>query len=172
MVDRPVRPGGELGMAHLIAMTFDSETTAASVLVSLRDLQQSDDLDLEDTAVLVRDRNGEIKVHNELSGAMEKGLVAGGLVGAVLGFAFPIAGVVIGAAGGALVARLLRSGVDPGFVKELGSKLQPGSSALVLVVRQATPELVLSALRPYEGHVYQTTLSPELEQKLRRALHE
>ena len=159
-------------MAHLIAMTFDSETEAADVLTSLRELQASDDLDLEDTAVLVRDHDGELKIHNELSGATEKGLVAGGLVGAVLGFAFPIAGVLIGAAGGALVARLLHSGVDSGFVKDLGAAIQPGSSALVLLVRQGTPELVLSVLRPHKGHVYHTTLSPELEQQLRQALQE
>jgi len=159
-------------MAHLIAMMFDSETEAADVLLSLRDLQASDDLDLEDTAVLVRGRDGEIKIHNELSGATEKGLVAGGMVGAVLGFAFPIAGVVLGVAGGALVARLLGSGIDSGFVKELGVRLRPGSSALVLVVRQGTPELVLSVLRLHKGHVYHTTLSPELEQQLRHALEE
>jgi uncharacterized membrane protein len=159
-------------MAHLIAMTFDGETAAADVLRSLRELQDTDALDLEDTAVLVRDQNGEIKVHNEVSGATEKGLVAGGLLGAVLGFAFPIAGVVIGAAGGALVARLLRSGVDSGFVKELGATMQPGSSALVLLVRQGTPEQVLFALRSHKGHVYQTTLSPELEEQLRHALQE
>ena len=157
-------------MAHLIAMTFDDETAAASALRSLRQLEKSADLDLEDTAVLVKDGNGEIKVHNELSGATEKGLVAGGMLGAVLGFAFPIAGVLLGAGGGALVARFLKTGIDSGFAKEVGAALQPGGSALVLMVRQGTPELVLSALRPYQGDVYQTTLSPELEQELRKAL--
>jgi uncharacterized membrane protein len=157
-------------LAHLIAMIFDSETAAADALKSLRQLEKSADLDLEDTAVLVRDHNGEVKVQNELSGATEKGLVAGGLLGAVLGFAFPIAGVALGAAGGALVARFLRTGVDPSFLKEVGAELQPGGSALVLLGRQGTPELVLAALRPHRGRVYQTTLSPELEEKLRQAL--
>jgi uncharacterized membrane protein len=159
-------------MAHLIAMTFDTETAAADVLKSLRELQKSDDLDLEDTAVLVKDRNGEIKTHNEVSGATEKGIVAGGILGAVLGFAFPVAGAALGAAGGAFVARLLHTGVEPGFVKELGAKLQPGSSALVLIVRQGTPGLVLATLHLHKGHVYQTTLSSELEQELRHALEE
>jgi uncharacterized membrane protein len=157
-------------MAHLIAMTFDSETAAADALKSLRQLEQSADLDLEDTAVLVKDGNGKIKPHNELSGATEKGLVAGGILGAALGFAFPIAGVLLGAGGGALVARFLKTGIDPGFTKEVGAALKPGGSALILIVRQGTPQLVLSALRPYEGQVYQTTLSPELEQELRQAL--
>lgn len=157
-------------MAHLIAMTFDGETAAADALRSLRQLEKSADLDLEDTAVLVKDGNGEIKFQDELSGATEKGLVAGGMLGAVLGFAFPIAGVLLGAASGALVARFLKTGIDPGFAKEVGAALKPDGSALVLIVRQGTPELVLSALRPYEGSVYQTTLSPELEQELRKAL--
>ena len=159
-------------MAHLIAMTFEGEATAASALESLRQLQKSADLDLEDTAVLVKNHTGEITLHNELSGATEKGLVAGGMVGAVLGVAFPIAGVLLGAGGGALVARFLKTGIDPSFVKEVEVALQPGGSALVLIVRQGTPELVLSSLRPFQGDVYQTTLSPELEQELRKALQQ
>ena len=159
-------------MAHLIAMTFDSETEAAEVLKSLRELEKSADLDLEDTAVLVKDRNGEIKTHNEVSGVTEKGIVAGGLLGAVLGFAFPVAGAALVAGGGALLGRLLHAGVDAGFVKELGEKLQPGTSALVLMVRRGTPGLVLGTLHLHKGHVYQTTLSPALEQQLREALHE
>jgi uncharacterized membrane protein len=157
-------------MAHLIAMTFDSEAEAGDVLSTLRDLEKSGNLDLEDTAVLVKDRSGEAKLDNELSGATETGLVAGGMLGTVLAFTFPIAGLAIGAAGGALVARSLATGVDPKFVKEVGERLQPGTSALFLMVRQATPNVVLAALHPYKGHVYQTTLSPELEQELRHAL--
>ena len=157
-------------MAHLIALTFHGETAAADALTSLRQLEKSADLDLEDTAVLVKDGNGQIKTHNELSGATEKGLVAGGMLGAALGVAVPIAGALLGAGGGALVARFLKTGIDPTFAKDLGAALQPGGSALVLIVRQGTPELVLSALRPHQGDVYQTMLSPELEQELRKAL--
>ena len=157
-------------MAHLIAMTFDSEAEAGDVLSALRGVEKSGNLDLEDTAVLVKDRSGQAKVDNELSGATETGLVAGGMLGTVLAFMFPIAGLAIGAAGGALVARSLDTGVDPDFVKEVGERLQPGTSALFLMVRQATPNVVLAALRPYKGHVYQTTLSSELEQELRHAL--
>jgi uncharacterized membrane protein len=157
-------------MAHLIAMTFHGETAAADALKSLRQLEQSDDLHLEDTAVLAKDGDGQVKIINELSGATEKGLVGGGMLGAVLGFAFPIAGVLLGMAGGALVARFLKTGIDPRFAKEVGAALQPGGSGLILIVRQGTPELVLAALRPYQGHVYQTTLPPKLEQELRQAL--
>ena len=104
-------------MAHLIAMTFDSETEAANVLKSLRELEKSADLDLEDTAVLVKDRDGEIKTHNEVSGVTEKGIVAGGMLGAVLGFAFPIAGAALVAGGGALLGRVLHAGTADSLVE-------------------------------------------------------
>src|SRR3954467_10432149 len=107
-------------MSNLVALTFEGEMAAADALRSLRQLEKSADLDLEDTAVLVKDVNGEVKTHNELTGATEKGLGAGGIMGAVLGFPFPIAGVLLGAAGGALVARFVKTGIKPSVTREVG----------------------------------------------------
>jgi uncharacterized membrane protein len=44
------------------------------------------------------------------------------------------------------------------------------SSALFIIVRDSDPDLAIAALRPYEGKILQTTLSPEDEETLRRTL--
>jgi uncharacterized membrane protein len=37
-------------------------------------------------------------------------------------------------------------------------------------VRQADPNAALAALKPYNGHIYHTSLSTEAEESLRRVL--
>ena len=56
-------------------------------------------------------------------------------------FLFPIAGIVLGAAGGALVGRLLDRGIDSGFVDEIKRDLKPGQSALFLLGEASVTQL-------------------------------
>jgi uncharacterized membrane protein len=48
--------------------------------------------------------------------------------------------------------------------------LKPGSSALFVLVSGSHATATLSALRPYHGTLYQTTLPSDLEAQLREAL--
>ena len=163
---------GVAGMAdvNLVVMTFDNETDAGSVMRSLRSLEKDGQMSIEDTAVLVKDQSGKLRVDNEVSGSVETGAVVGGSLGLLLSFMFPVAGIVIGAGGGALVGKLLERGVDGKFVKDVGEELQPGTSALFITGRGSNHEAVLRAIEPYKGNLYQTNLSSELEDELKRAL--
>jgi uncharacterized membrane protein len=55
-------------------------------------------------------------------------------------------------------------------MRSLGATIAPGSSALFVLVRRATPDKVLPELRPFGGKVLQTSLSHEQEERLRHAL--
>jgi uncharacterized membrane protein len=48
--------------------------------------------------------------------------------------------------------------------------MQDGTSAIFFIVRDATPDVAMAALRPYKGTVYHTSLPPEAEEELRRIL--
>jgi uncharacterized membrane protein len=85
---------------------------------------------------------------------------------------FPLTGLAIGAAGGALVGKSLGQGVDQTFVKEVGAALQPNTSALFVMVDGGNVEASLAVLRPFKGTVYQTSLPTDVEASLRRALEE
>ncbi len=156
-------------MSDLVVVSFEHAGEAGEALRSIRQVEGDGRLRLEDTAVVTKDADGKVRVHNEVSGATETGAVVGAVLGPLLLFLFPLAGIAIGAGAGALVGRLFDTGVDDSFVQEVKASLTPGSSALFLVIK-GDAAVVVAALRPYRGVVLQTTLAPELEEEIRHAL--
>jgi uncharacterized membrane protein len=156
-------------VSNLVVIVFNDEHQAGQALATLRGLEHQGAIQFDDTAVLSKAPDGKLHVKNEVSSATETGAVVGGMLGLLMTFLFPGVGILIGAAGGAAVGALLDQGIDRSFVKELSESLQPGSSALFLLVKHAQPAVV-DALKPYHGSVYQTTLPEDVEERLARAL--
>jgi uncharacterized membrane protein len=157
-------------VSNLIVMIFDSVEDAKNLRADLRTLQREGRVGLDDAAVIEKDADGKVQIHDEVDRGIKVGALAGGILGLFLSFMFPIAGLVIGAGGGALVGKLMDLGVDKNFVKDVTESLKPGSSALFVIIRDADAEAALAAIRPYRGTLYQTTLSTDLENELREAL--
>ncbi len=155
----------------LIVIQFDDAAEAGAALQAIRDQHKENQIHLNDTAIIRKDPDGKIHKVNELSSATEIGAVAGGTLGLLLMFMFPIAGVAIGAASGAAIGAALGKGVDGKWVKEVTESLKPGTSALFLVFDHLTPS-AMRVLEPYPGHLLQTTLPDDLEHQLRLALHD
>jgi uncharacterized membrane protein len=157
-------------MSSIIVLTFHNATDAGKVRQTIRDQQRAGHISIDDAAVIVKEADGKIRVDNEVDRGVKIGAVGGGILGALLSFLFPLAGIVVGAAGGALVGSTLGMGVDQKFVKDVSESLQPNNSALFLIVRDANLDVTISALEPFEGTVYHTSLNPDVEQALRDAL--
>jgi uncharacterized membrane protein len=154
-------------MNELIVVTFDHLEDARKAMRTLRDLEGDGRVRFEDTAIIERDPDGTAHIRNEVSGTTETGAVIGAALGGVLGFIFPLAGIVIGAALGAAIGASLDTGVPGDFAKEVESQLQPGKSALFLVVKQADSDALLAAIRQLHGEIVHTTLPTEPERALR-----
>ena len=158
-------------MSNLLVVTFKNQDEAAQVRQTLRSMQRTDYLSLDDSAVVVKDEEGKVHVKNEMDRGVKIGSVGGGLLGLLLaGIFFPIAGLVVGALAGALVGSSAKIGIDQKFVKEVGEDLQPGTSAVFFIVRDANPDAALAALKPYKGTVRHTSFPPEAEKELRHIL--
>jgi uncharacterized membrane protein len=157
-------------MNQLIVIGFDHFDNAREAMQALRGLERDGRIRFEDTAVIERDPDGTTHVRNEVSGATETATVVGAFIGGLVAFAFPPAGMAIGAALGAAVGRALGTGVSGGFVDEVKTTLQPGRSALFLVVKQADVDAVMAAIRTFRGDVIQTNLDSEAEEAIRQAL--
>ena len=157
-------------MSNLIVMTFNTPGEASKVRQTLRDLEDAGRMSLDDAAVIRKEADGKLEVVNEVDRGVKIGALGGGLLGLVLSFFFPLAGLVVGAAGGALAGRMADLGIDRQFVQDVSASLQPNSSALFVIVRDADPTVAIAALEPYQGTLYHTTLEPSVEEELRHAL--
>jgi uncharacterized membrane protein len=158
-------------MSSLVVVSFESPDEAAAVLESLKAQTKYGNISFKDTAIVSKDAEGKVHVKNEVSQGTMTATGVGALLGLLLGgFLFPFAGILLGAGGGALVGRFMNLGVDGDFVKEVSESLQPGTSALFVLVQDANPDVVRAILQEHHGKVLQTTLSPEAEENLIKAL--
>jgi uncharacterized membrane protein len=168
-------------MSDLVVVGFKGEDTADQVLNKLQALQKEYLIDLADACVVVRDQDGNVRLKQAVP-LVGTGAASGGLSGAMWGtligllFLNPLAGLLTGAAfgagTGALSGALVDYGIDDEFIRSLGATIEPGSSALFVLVRRVTPDKVLPELRPFGGTVLRTSLSTEQEERLRQALQE
>lgn len=159
-------------MSDLVVLGYDDMTTAMQVMDKIEELQSDLVIQLDDAAVIVRNADGKFKVvtnHHGTGIGAAGGLFWGFLFGIL--FFIPFLGMAIGAGLGAIMGKITESGIDKEFIDKVRDQVQPGTSAVFLIVRQATPDKVLAALAPFGGTVLQTSLSGETEQKLQEALH-
>ncbi len=157
-------------MSELVVLTFDDIHQAGEVFEALKKIEHTGMLTIDDSAVIVKDENGKIHLKNQLDKGVKWGAVGGGVLGLMLtGLFFPVAGLVIGVLGGALLGKSMDVGVDQKFVKDVTEALEPGTSAL-FVIGSGRPEAVRATLAQFQGKVYQTSLDSEKLAALKMAL--
>ena len=158
-------------MSTLVVVSYPDVNRAEEVRLKLRKLQGEYLIDMEDAVVAVKNAEGKVKLHQAIN-LTAMGAASGGFWGALIGLFFlnPLIGVAAGAAAGAVSGALTDVGINDDFMKKLASSLDPGSSALFVLVRSSTPDKVLAELQGTGGTVLKTSLSHEDEAKLQAAL--
>ena len=160
-------------MSELIAIAFDDETTGFELRTELVKMQKEYLIELEDAVVVTRPSEDDIQLHQAVN-LTAAGAVGGGFWGALVGLVFlnPLLGAAVGAGAGALAGRFSDIGINDDFMRDVGHSLQPGGSAVFILLRKMTADKVLARLEGFHhrGRILQTSLSQEDEQKLRDAL--
>ncbi|MBW4623376.1 MAG: DUF1269 domain-containing protein [Cyanosarcina radialis HA8281-LM2] len=157
-------------MSDLIVIGFRDEFKADEVLIELRKLEREYLVDLEDAAIVVRNQEGKVKI-KQTQELVTSGALSGGFWGLLIGLIFfhPLL-AIFGAAVGAISGALTDIGIDDNFIREIGDTIEPGTSAIFVLVKKSTPDKVLDELSQFEGKVLRTSLSKEDEAKLQEAL--
>jgi uncharacterized membrane protein len=158
-------------MADLIAIGYDDEESAERAAEEVYRLAHDLVIEPEAVAVIKRDTNGKYKVitnHHPLAEGVTWGMFWGVLFGLL--FFIPVFGLAVGGVLGALFGTIDKIGIDKTFQEEVRDMLQPGTSALFLVVHKVTPDKAVEALSQFGGRVLKTSLSADAEQKLQEAL--
>jgi uncharacterized membrane protein len=160
-------------MSTLVAVVFNDESTAFEMRAALVKMQKQYLLEMEDAVVVTRDPDGKTKLHQAVN-LTAAGAVSGGFWGMLIGLLFlnPLLGAAIGAGAGALSGKFQDLGLDDKKMKEIGASLQPGTSALFVLLRKITADKVLDGLKQFvgKGKVFQSSLNKDDEKALREAL--
>src|SRR5689334_24375624 len=128
-------------MADLIAIGYADQATAEAAADEARRLAQDLIIQPDAIAVIVRDNDGSYKVitnHHAVGAGATWGMFWGLLFGLL--FFIPVFGMALGAGLGALMGKIEKSGIDQEFQDQVRGMLQPGTSALFLVVEKVTPD--------------------------------
>ena len=80
-------------------------------------------------------------------------------------------GGAVGAGAGALAGTVSDYGIDDDDIRDLARTLEPGTSALFVLIRKVNPDKVLPELSKYQGaRILRTSLTTEQERRLAAAL--
>jgi uncharacterized membrane protein len=158
-------------MSHVLAITFEDMEQGPAVLRSVKSLEKMGQLKIDDAAAIVKDADGKVKVDNMVESGVKGGALAGGFVGLLLASVFfPLAGIALGAGAGALIGKTLNTGLDKRFIQDVQDSLQPGNSGVLFIVKHENVGLLITALEPYKGKIFQSSFDSDAEEEIRKSL--
>ena len=159
-------------MSDLIAIGYNDTTTALSAMEAVDEMSHELIIQPDAVAAIVRDQSGKFRTitnqHTVGAGATW-GLFWGLLFGLLL--FNPVLGMALGAAFGALGGKLAKDSISQEFQEQVRDALQPGTSALFMIVEEMTTDKALDGLSEFGGTVIKTSLSKETEAEIQEHLH-
>lgn len=159
-------------MADLVAIGYPDEKTASRAARAAERRSGEFGLATDAIATIARDKEGGYHVttsHHPGGAGVTWGMIWGLLFGLL--FFVPVFGMAVGSGLGALLGKVERFGIDKQFQNQVRDMLQPGTSALFLIVEEVSPDKVVEALRGYGGTVLTSSLSQQAEVELQKELH-
>jgi uncharacterized membrane protein len=167
MLAVPTRGEGDLTDTALVVVTFPEARKARAFLDSL---QKDAAIQFSNAAVLVKDNDGKTSIRETQDVDKRHGTVFGAITGGLVGLLGGPAGVIVGAAAGAATGRAAAKRIDLGFpdeyLQKLQEGLQPGSSALVVLLEREQASRMAEAVASYGGQFMQQELTQDILAKL------
>jgi uncharacterized membrane protein len=158
-------------MSQLLVFAFPTLDGAFAMREALDQLRRRDVIELGDAAVVEREADGKVRLQ-QATNLVGAGALGGAAWGALVGLFFlsPWLGMAVGAAAGALAGRFTDIGIDDDFIREVGETVQPGQSALFLLIDRWDEPAVLAQLDAAGAVVLRSSLPAEQEARLQAAL--
>ena len=184
----------EKAPSNLAVLTFEGQDTAEALYEQIEKMAKDKLLVLEDAVIIEREpargrssqstaestaahmyappvgesKENQVRVKQTRGKKGKYAAIGGGiglLAGALLGG--PIGLLAVGAASlGAITAAMKDFGIDDASITAIKQRLQPNTSALLLLGHANDREALLAKLREYDAKVVMTSLDPEVEREL------
>lgn len=149
----------------LWAFTLGHPLLAQEALLAAMRLQARGHLGLDDAAIVHKAEGGKVRIVQTRDVSTTQGAISGGWWGLLAGLFVPggaLIGAALGAALGGIFAKMRDIGIDDDQMKQMAETLQPGESALFLLVTDCHRARALHEVGRFEARVLHTTADPEL----------
>ena len=158
-------------MNTLTVFKFNTPEGAQEMLNKVYKMQNEELITVVDAATVTwpeGKKGPKTKQALNLTGA---GAVDGAFWGMLFGLLFfvPWFGMAAGAAMGALSGHFADYGIDDNFIKRVREEVEPGTSALFLMITNAVVDRVVEELKNMDFELVSTNLSKEQDEALREA---
>ena len=157
--------------SNLIVAVFKDEGKAAAVLSDMKEREDFPLMELDDAAVVIKKKNGKIRLKQTKEITPGEGALGGSLIGLITGIATiinPLVVAIIGGVGGVLWGIFSDVGIEDGFMKSVGEHLVPGTSAIFVLARKDLRDTVVKELESFGGTIFETDVPDKAHEELIR----
>ena len=159
-------------MATLSVLKFSSSDGAEKMLEKIQAIQNAELIKVQDAAIVTWPIGKKSPKTKQLTDLVGVGALQGAFWGMLFGLIFivPFFGLAVGAAFGALGAKMADYGISDDFIKQTRDQVSEGTSALFLLTSDAVQNKVIDELKNEKFELISTNLTAEQEDELRAAL--
>lgn len=152
---------------QVIVAAFNSADGASVVMDDLKAGKREGLIGILDAAVVVKNAEGKLKI-TDAKRRSRKGLMTGGVVGGLIGLVLAPPAVAVAAGGGVIGALVgkLRSAPLKAEMKDLGSALQPNTSAIIAVIEHTWVEKLEAALAAAGAQLIREAIKADIAEQL------
>lgn len=159
----------------IIGVSFGDVYRSQEFLTAMKRMSANREMRLKDAVLVSKNDEGQTVIHETvdlqagrtaLSGAMWTGLL-GLLVGGPVGW---LAGMGIGAASGAITAKVVDLGVPDEWVAWFREAVEPGTFTVVVLAESVDVEALIAEAMRFEGHLVHANIAPDAIRRLENAL--
>jgi uncharacterized membrane protein len=149
---------------HIVAFTFPGKDRAAEVMSSAKLDAKAAGLKIVASAVVEVNDKGKTHIHQPGRGGLgtTAGLITGGLLGLVGG----PAGLLVWAAGGALLGgvagKYLGRNLPEEPLRELAQQMEPNTSAILIIAQDKNAEAVIDEMKGYNAKIITLTVGDQV----------
>jgi uncharacterized membrane protein len=168
-------PAGSAGH-EILAIVLDKPSRASELLLAMANLAGEGKLAMHDAVIIAKDGEGHTKIVETVDVTPARGALSGTwwgmLAGLLIGGPVFLGAAIGGAAAGALYGKLVDRGLEDQWVKDMAAWIDPGTSALLLLVDSGLDPAVIEELGRFEGigRVAVTTLPAGTKAEVEAAL--
>jgi uncharacterized membrane protein len=154
---------------ELVVAAFPDEHGAERALEQLKQAKKEKLISIRDAAVITRDSNDKLTIHETRDMGVGRGAGIGALIGGAVGILFPpavLGAASVGGAIGGLGAKLHDAGFPDKRLKELGAALKPGTSAIVAVIEHKWVAEIERELAAQGAQLVRQTIKEDITRQL------